>query len=514
MSEASHSNIKNIISRRVTNNTIILYFRMLVNMVIGFYSSRLLLQNLGIADYGLYNVVGGIVTLLTFINGSMAAGTQRFITFEIGTGNAEALKKVFSTSIVVHLILITVVIILAETLGLWFVTKKMVFSPGRETAAFWVYQFSVVTSAISLIQAPFMASLVAHEKINIYAYMSMYDVIVKLLIVSLIQYSSMDKLVYYAALMMFGSLSSSLLYNWYCQRHFEECRFSFFFDRITFKKMFSFSAWDTVGSLAHVGQAQGLNIVINIFFGTVVNAASGIALTVNSMVMQFVNNFLMAANPQLIKFYANKQIKEMENLAIYTAKFATFLLLFVGIPVFIEIDYLLQLWLGVYPRYTSSFIRILLLQSLIQAMGIPTMRALHAVGNIRMMNILVGLMLIMITPLSYFFFYLGYSPEFVMFCNIIPWLCAIPVRLFLLNKYVNFSIWNYTREVIVKGLIISLMTFVLPYFVHRVVLFDGLKSFLIVGMTSVISTTIIIYFVGLNKQLRQFLTLKAKSLIK
>jgi len=514
MSESNQSNITSANNKRIAKNTMMLYFRMLITMLVGLYASRVVLQVLGVSDYGLYSVVGGVVTMFAFINGSMAAGTQRFITFELGIGNTEALKKVFSTSIVVHLILIAIIMILAETIGLWLVITEMVFDPSRETAALWVYQFSILTIAISLIQVPFMASLIAHEKMDIYAYMSIYDAVVKLLIVFLIQWSPIDELIYYAGLMCLASFSSAFLYIWYCRRHYEECRFSFDFDKKTFKKMFSFSAWDTVGSLAFVGQAQGVNIIINIFYGTVVNAARGISVTVNTMVMQFINNFLMAANPQLIKYYANNQIKEMQQLAINIANLSTFLLLFIGIPVFVEIEYLLQLWLGEYPDYTPAFVRVLLLQSLVQSMGTPTMRSLHAVGNIRMMNILVGSLLLIILPLSYVLFKLGVSPVIVLICNIIPWLVAIPIRLFLLKKYINFSFWKYINEVLVKGSIISVLTFILPYVVHKSLSFDGLIRFLTVGITSVISSAILIYYLGLNKQLRTLMVAKTKSFLK
>ena len=278
--------------------------------------------------------------------------------------------------------------------------------------------------------------------------------------------------------------------------------------------MFSFSSWDLVGSLAFVGQTQGVNIIINLFMGTVVNAARGISVTVNTMVMQFINNFLMAANPQLIKYYANNQIKEMQQLAINIANLSTYLLLVVGIPIFIEIEYLLQLWLGVYPDYAPTFVRIILFQSLVQSMGTPTVRLLHAIGNIRMMNILVGSLLLMILPLSYILFWLGSSPEIVLFFNIIPWLVAIPIRLFLLKKYINFNFFKYIMEVLVKGSIITMLTLILPYIVQKSLSFEGLLRFLTVGITSVISSCLIIYFLGLNKQLRTSLTSKVKSIIK
>ena len=501
-------------NKRIAKNTLLLYFRMLITMIVGLYTSRVVLRALGVSDYGLYNVVGGVVTMFTFINGSMAAGTQRFITFELGTGNMAALKKVFSTSIVVHLIMIAAIFFLAETIGLWFVMNKMVFEPGRETDAIWVYQFSIIACLLSIIQAPFMASLIAHEKMNIYAYMSIYDAVIKLAIAIVIQFTSFDRLIYYAALILLANISSVLIYNIYCQRQYEECRLSLSFDKQTFNKMFSFSAWDIVGSLAAVGQAQGVNIVINMFCGTIVNAARGVSVTVNTMVMQFVNNFLMAANPQLIKYYANNQIKEMIRLAINTANLSTYLLLFIGIPIFVEIEFLLHLWLGVYPDYAPAFCRIILLQSLVQSMGTPTMRSLHAVGNIRMMNILVGTLLVLILPFSYLLFWLGCSANTVMLANIIPWLIAIPIRLALLKKYIGFPFWRYISEVFLKGGVIAVLICLLPYVIHMAIPQEGFIRFLYVGLASVVSSVFVIYFFGINKQMKQQLLSKIKAFSK
>ena len=482
-------------------------------MLVGLYTSRVVLQVLGDADYGLYNVVGGVVTMFTFVNGSMAAGTQRFIAFELGKGSIDSLKKVFSTSVIVHLLLTLVILILAETIGLWFVTNKMVFAVGKEEAAIWVYQFSIISCLLSIIQVPFMASLIAHEKMNVYAYMSIYDALIKLLIVFLIQWAPIDKLIYYAALGTLANFSSFLIYNCYCRKQYEECRWTLRFDRNAFTRMFSFSAWDIVGSLAFVGQAQGVNIVINIFCGTVLNAARGISVTVNTMVMQFVNNFLTAVNPQLIKYYANNKIEEMVRLTINTSNLSTYLLLIIGIPVFVEIEFLLSIWLGAYPEYAPAFCRIILLQSLFQAMGTPTMKALHAIGNIRLMNILVGGLLLLILPLSYFLFYIGFSPETVLLCNIIPWILAIFVRLMLLKYYINFPVWQYIYEVLIKGVFVSGLICFISFCVQNLIQEGDFWRFVLVGLASILTSILVIYFIGLNDHMRQFVVIKIKSFI-
>lgn len=492
----------NVNNKRIAKNTLMLYIRQLLTMLIGLYTSRVVLATLGISDYGLYNVVGGVVVMFNFIQGTIAGGAQRFLSFEIGRGNNDALKKVFSTSIMAHLLVVAIIFLLSETVGLWFLQNKMVFEPGRETAAFWVYQFSILSCLASIMQSPFMASLIAHERMNIYAYMGIYDAVIKLVVVILIQWSPIDRLVYYAFLILLASLTSNLIYNTYCRHHFIECRLSLNFDKVTFKKMFNYSVWDTLGGIAAVGQVQGVNIVINMFCGTVVNAARGISVTVNTMVMQFVNNFLMAANPQLVKYYANNQLKEMANLAINTACYSTYLLLLIGIPVFVEIEYLLHLWLGEYPDYAPVFCRIILIQSLVQAMGTPTMRSLHAVGNIRMMNLLVGTLLLLILPLTYLLFKLGCSAELVLTANIIPWLIAIPIRLLLLKRYIGFPFWQYIQKVLIKGGLIILLCSALPVMIHELVQPEGFLRFILVGLTSVLASATIIFYIGINKEIR------------
>ena len=350
-------------NKRIAKNTLLLYVRILLTMVIGLYTSRVVLAELGISDYGLYSVVGGIVTMFTFINGSLNAGTQRFLTFELGRGDIVQLKKLFSTAIVIYTFLAMIILFLAETIGLWFLLNKMNFAPGRLNAAIWVYQFSIIACMVSIIQVPFMAALVAHEKFNMYAYMSIYDAVMKLAIVFLLTFAPFDKLIFYAFLILLVSTSSAVIYNWYCRKHFVECRFSWSFDKSVFKKMFSFSAWDIVGSVAVLGQIQGVNIIINLFCGTIVNAAYGIANTVNNIINTFAANIIIAASPQIVKSYAQKHLDEMFSLVINSAKMSSYLLLIIGIPVFVEIEFLLKIWLGEYPSYAPLFLRIILVQS-------------------------------------------------------------------------------------------------------------------------------------------------------
>ena len=501
-------------NKRIAKNTLMLYFRMLLTMVIGLYSSRIILSELGISDYGLYCVVGGVVTMFTFVNGSLSAGTQRFLTFELGRGDTEKLKKVFSTAIAIHTFLAIIILFLAETIGMWFLLNKMNFVPNRVDAAIWVYQFSIAACMVNVIQVPFMSTLIAHEKLDIYAYMSIYDAVMKLVIVFLLAFAPFDKLIFYGLLILLVNISSAIIYNTYCRKHYEECRFVYDFDKDTFKRMFSFSAWDIVGSMASIGQSQGVNIVINMFCGTVVNAAYGISATVNNLVMGFVNNFLMAANPQIVKYYAQKQLNEMFSLVINTAKLASYLLLFIGIPIFIEIEFLLKLWLVEYPPYAPLFLRIILVQSWIQTLGTPTIRALHATGNIKLMNILVGLLLLLILPATYLMFRLGCPPETVLYINIIPWIIAIPIRLILLYRYCHFPVMSYIKKVLVLGVVIASICYAIPYSVYSLLSLDKLEQFLIVGMVSMISSSSIIFFVGIPKNIQTQIITTAKHYMK
>lgn len=493
-------------NRRIAKNTLLLYFRMLLTMFVGLYTSRVVLASLGVSDYGLYNVVGGVIGMFGFLTGMLSAGTQRFITFEIGTGNLQNLKKVFSTALSMYLILAVVILLLGETVGLWFVHNKMNFDPGRENAALWVYQFTVFTAIVQLIQAPFMASLIAHENMNIYAYMSIYDVTLKLGVAFLISMAPFDKLIFYGALIMLVSFSSTSIYNIYCHRKYEECRFHFKLDKEYFKKMFSFSVWDLIGNAAGICQTQGVSIVLNMFCGTVVNAAQGIANQVNGMIMQFVNNFQVAVNPQIVKYYAGGDVKEMIKLVSNSAKYGAYLVLFFAVPTFLEAEYILSIWLGEYPPLAPTLLRIVLLESLFQSMGIPTVKAVHATGRLKDVNLTIGLLLISILPVCYFMLKAGVEPQWVVLASVIPWLIAIPLRLFWLNRYCQFPVWKFIYSVLGKVFLMAIVLYSVPYITGRVISCSGLWHFLITGTVSVGWSIIVLYNFGLDKSARQALT--------
>ena len=496
---------------RIAKNTLFLYIRLLITLVVGLYTSRVVLSTLGASDYGLYNVVGGIVVVLASINGTLASGTQRFISFALGEKDENNLNATFSTAQVLHLLFALVFLLVAETIGLWFLNMKMNIPEGRETAAFWVFQFSIISTLISIIQVPFMSAVIAHERMGVYAYLSIYDAVAKLVIVYLIQITSFDKLIFYAVLICLVGLSSAVFYRIYCRVNFEECKSKPALNKPLFSKMAGFMGWNVFGSVSVPLQTQGVNILLNIFFNTVVNAARGLAVTVNNLVMQFVNNFQTAVNPQIVKLYAAGKKDEMIHLVLNNSKFAGFLFLFVAAPLFVEIEFVLDLWLGDYPEYTVPFIRIILIQSLFQTLTRPLVSVVHAVGKMKMPNLTAGLLLLSILPITYFLLKAGANPVTVFAVNVIPWALETLIDLYWEHKYIGFPIFGFYKNVYGLVFPIAIVVVVIPYLLHVYLPYDGWLRFFIVGFSSVIVSSIVILFGGITKQLRQTLFNKALS---
>lgn len=500
-------------NKRIAKNTLFMYFRMLITMAVGLYASRVVLATLGASDYGLYNVVGGVVVVLASINGTLATGTQRFLSFALGENDEYKLKTVFSTAVLLHLLFAAIFLIVAETAGLWFLNAKMNIPVGREVAAFWVYQFSIVATVINIIQVPYMSAIIAHEKMSVYAYMSIYDAVAKLLIVYLIQGASYDKLIFYSALVCAVGATSALLYNLYCRYKFAECKLHPKMDKSIFKEMAVFSGWNIFGCVAVPLQTQGLNILLNIFFNTIVNAARGIAVQINNIILQFVNNFQTAVNPQIVKLYAAGKKEEMIHLVINNSKFAGFLYLFIAVPLFVEIEFVLDIWLGEYPEYTIPFVRIILIQSLIQTLTRPVVMVVHAVGKMKGPNLTAGIALLLAVPLTYVLLKAGLDPVSVFAINLIPWILETFFELYFENKYIGFPIWGFYKKVYLVVFPIALLLLAVPYVVHIYLPFDGLGRFLVVGGVSVITSAVIIYYLGLSKHLREMIKGKARSFI-
>ena len=449
-------------NKKIAKNTLLLYIRMLFMMAIGLFTSRVILNALGISDMGLMSVAGSVITMFTFLNATLTSGTQRFISYAIGENNAQRLRAVFKSAMTLHLLLAIIIFFLGETLGLWYVYNKLNVEPGRFQAAMWCYQLSIISTVVGMVQLPFNSALIAHEKMNIYAYMTIFDAVFKLLAAYLIQIVCFDRLIFYSILIFAAELLSTFLYNLYCRKHFKECSFSFGYDKGIFRNMLSFSGWNTLGCLAAMGQGTGVNLIINSFCGTVVNGARGIAFQANGWVTRFVENFMVALNPQIIKSYASGDIQRMSSLVINGARFGCYLFLLLGIPLFVEIEFVLKLWLGQCPEHTVAFMRIVMIETLFKTMGTPTVTAMHATGQMKLLNITVGSILLLIVPVSYVCFRLGLSPEQVLLINIIPWIVVPFIRVFLVKKYSQgkFPVGQYLYQVVLKTTAMALLMFV------------------------------------------------------
>ena len=352
-------------NKRIAKNTLMLYIRMLFIMVVSLYTSRVVLQALGVEDFGVFNVVGGIVTMFTFINSAMVSSTQRYLNFELATGNESKLKSVFNTSVQIHAIIAITIIVLGETIGLWFLLEKLVIPEGRMTAAIWVYQCSILSCAVNIMSAPYNADIIAHEKMSAFAYISVLEVSLKLLIVYLLWLSPYDKLIVYAILTLMIQIIIRSIYSGYCHKHFTESKLVWQFNKPLFKEMSGFAGWSFVGNLASILFNQGLNMMLNIFFGPVINAARGIAVQVQSTVTQFVTGFQTAINPQITKNYAEGNLEQMHSLMFRSARFSFLLLYFISLPVLLETKFLLTIWLKEVPENTIIFTQFILINQLI-----------------------------------------------------------------------------------------------------------------------------------------------------
>lgn len=488
-------------NKTIAKNTLLLYFRLIVTMIVGLYTARIILQTLGVSDYGLYEVVGGFVSLFTVVNSVLASGTSRFLTIALGEGNTDKLKKTFSTALWLHLIFAVLFFLILESFGIWFFFGKMNIPLGREQAALWVFHLSVIATAISVIQVPYNSSLISHEKMNIYAYISLYDAGMKLLIVYLLSLGDYDKLIFYSSLLFVVNVSDVIIYYIYCRRKYVECVLTKTFDKIIVKKMLGFSLWNIFGNTASMGAGQGVNMVINIFCGTSVNAARGIANKVNGLVMQFVSNFLLAVNPQITKSYASGEYERMFNLSKEACKFGTMLILLIGMPLFFEMDFILKAWLGTVPEHTVFFARITILQSLITTMSRPMITILQATGKIKWTSLTVGIMLLMIVPVTYFLLSRGISIDIVYIVNIIPWVLEVFAYIWFIRHYTGVNTYEYLTQVFGIVVIIGFIGSLPGLFLHLYIE-NGILRVITVISATFLSMLLSILYIGFNKQQR------------
>lgn len=485
-------------SKRIAKNTLLLYFRMMLLTVVTLYTSRVILNALGVIDYGVYNVVGGVVTMFTVLSGSLTAAITRFLTFEIGTGNQERLKAVFSTSVTIQILIMLIVLLFAETLGLWFVNEKLVIPPERLAAANWCYQFSVVTFCVNLISVPYNAAIVAHERMSAFAYISIFQALGILCIALAISHVSFDALIFYSSMVALLSVIIRVIYGIYCKYHFEECTYHFVLDKSLLKEMFSFAGWNFIGSSAYIVREQGGTIITNIFFGPSVNAARAIAMKISSVVMSFVQNFMIALNPQITKSYASGDREYLMKLLFQGSRFSYYILLMLALPIILNTPYLLSIWLGLVPNYTVIFIQLTLVLILSESISNPLITAMLATGKIRVYQLVVGGINMLNIPLDYFLLRDGAPPDSIIIVAIFLGQLCLAFRLFLLKKMIGLDWRRFLCKVYLNVILVSILSIIPPAFLG-ILIEDGLLRFILITFLTVISTVLFICIVGLTK---------------
>lgn len=501
-------------TKRIAKNTLLLYARMLLMMVINLYTSRVILNALGVEDYGIYNVVGGVVSMFSILSGSLSAAISRFVTFELGKGNIEKLKKVFCTAVNVQVVLILIITVLLETVGLWFLNNRMVIPAERLDAAFWVFQFSVVTFAVNLLSVPYNASIVAHERMSAFAYISIFDAVAKLLIAFVILKNPIDRLVYYGFLVLLVGLIQRFIYASYCKRHFEECRYSFVFDKQITKEMFGFAGWNFIGASSAVLRDQGGNMIINLFFGPSVNAARGVAMSVNQAVTGFVSNFMVALNPQITKSYASGDNEYMFKLIFQGARLSFYILLILALPIIFTTQYLLEMWLGIVPEHAANFARLVLIFTMSESLANPLVTVMLATGIIRNYQIVVGGCQLLNLPISYLLLKLGYPPETIFVVAILVSILCEMTRLVMLRSMIKLSIRSFLKNVYFNVLLVSVISAVMPLIAMKYVELNSFGSFISICLLSVLSAAITIYFIGCSDQDKQMVQTAINKVIK
>lgn len=488
-------------NKRILKNTAYLYIRQFTIMALSFFTTRIVLEKLGASDYGVNNVVGGFVSMFTVLNSILQTGTRRFLSLNLGKGESSSIKKTFSTAFVIHLIVGFVVVLLLETVGIQFLNTQLNIAPDRMYAANWVFQFSVITVFLSITQTPYIAAVTSHENFSIYALISVLETIAKIAILFLLILIPGDKLITYSALLFTISFINIAIYRFYCVRHFAECKFSLHIDKHLLREMLQFSSWSVVANIFSVANSQGVSILLNIFFSTLVNAARGLANTVTFTISQFVNGFIIAAEPQLVKYYGAGDKEHFEHLVFNITQYTLFLLAIFAVPIFMEIDYVLKLWLVDVPQYTSEFIKITIISSLVVNSYSMLDKAIIASGYIKQMALIGNTIPIIQLPLVYLFLKLEYSPVITYWITLVPQVLGIFANLWISHKYINFPSHRYLFHIVLKNYLLIFAACIIPYIIRGMIP-EGVIRFLTVCIIAILCTIMLMYTFGLNAETR------------
>ena len=501
-------------NQKLAKNTVFLYIRMIVVMLITFFTTRILLSTLGIEDFGIYNVVCGFVTMFSFLNTSMANGVQRFYSFAIGKNDPKSISKIFTLAAIIQLIIAIIIIVIVETVGIWYLYNKMNISANRVFAAFWVFQNALLSLFFVILTVPYSGAVMAYEKMNFYAIVSIIDAILKLVVVFILPYCGIDKLICYGLLISVISILDFLFNFFYCKRHFPQIKFVRHIDRDLLPSMISFSGWNIFGSLAHMGKIQGVNLVLNAFWGTVVNTAFGISAQISNAVSSLTAGFVTALRPQMIKSFAAGDLDYTMKLLYSASKLTFFLVLIIAVPIFEEISSILDFWLGVgkYPDMTIVFCKLTILTVLFDSFATPLSIIVHASGKMRTFQIVCSLVIISVVPLSYIVAKLWNDAVIVISIGLFTTILAQLVRLLLIKNIIKFSILSYCVKVFIPTTIVFLLSCIAALLVNRISI-ENLEFWGVlmkIGL-NVIVCFIVIYIIGLSKTEKNLVKLFIKK---
>ena len=489
-------------NKRIAKNTLMLYLRLFITMAVGLFTSRVVLNTLGISDYGINNVVAGFVSMFSLLTGSLSAAIGRFINVTLGKGNTERLKTVFSASVTIMLVMSVLILVIAEPVSIWFLNNKMNIPDGRMYAANWVLQFSLLSFVVNLISVPYNATIIAHEKMNVYAYMSIFDVTMKLIIVYMLYISPFDKLITYSFLFLCVGMLDRIIYGIYCGKHFEEAHYHFVFDKSLLKNMGEFAGWNLFGSGAYLFNTQGVNIVTNIFFGVTANAARGVANQVEGIVKQFVTNFTTAINPQIMKSYAKGEMDYLFSLICRGAKFSYLLMLLFVVPFMFETETIMRLWLKNYPPEAPLFLRLSMIGTMFDMLGNSTANAAWATGDIRKYYIYVATIGCLVFPISWGLFALGCPAYASYIVFMIIYLILIFVKVWIIKGLIGLSPKMFAKDVLARIFPTTVLSFILPgifYFTMQPTL---IRTGVVI-VASGVSTIVCILYIGMTKHERE-----------
>lgn len=506
MSEISLNN------KRIAKNTIYMYIRMFFSIIVGLYTSRIVLSVLGVEDFGLYNVIGGIIGMFGFINGSMSNATSRFITYYLGKNVLIKVNEIFNLALLIHFGIAFIILVIGETVGLWYLNNKLVIPDGRMYAAQWLYQLTIASSVIAIISVPYNSSIIAHEKMSAFAYISMMDIVLRLLIVIAISYSPYDKLIFYGTMLFAVQVSDRIVYGIYCSRNFPDTKFRPYWNKKEFNQIFIYAGWNMLGTSSYVIYNQGINLILNFFFGPAVNAARGIALQVENLVKQFANNIQVAINPQIVKSYAQNEMERMFTLIFASSKYCFYLLFLLSFPIILEADYILTLWLGHYPEHTVSFLRITLCSVMMDCFINPLWTANNATGNVRKMQIAISLNSYCFLPILLILLKYTNIAEIAFIVYFISRITSVIIRLYLLHQSISLPVMKYCKLVLNRVIIVALLSMIVPFLTLQIRP-SGFWGFIMIVTVCFISTILCIWYFGLCNNEREIALFKVKSIM-